>query len=115
MAAKRSKRVKRKTSKGRRKFKRTVRHYSVACPVPSVKRRTAKGPWIQREGKLGGPGYAERSDRERHHILKCAVDQFGYRSTLGSLLVLLRGKNVRGKVKKIVEQDIEHLKSEYGS
>ena len=115
MAAKRSKRAKRKTSKGRRKSKRKVKHYSTACPVPSVKRRTAKGPWIQREGKLGGPGYAERSDRERHHILKCAVDQFGYRSTLGSLLVLLRGKNVRGKVKKIVEQDIEHLKSEYGS
>lgn len=108
------KRKKRKSTKGRKRSKRLMRHYSTACPVPSVKRRTAKGPWIQREGKLGGPGYTERSDRERHHILKCAVDEFGYRSTLGSLLVLLRGKNVRGKVKKTVEHDLAYLKDEFG-
>lgn len=113
MAAKRSKRTKRKTSKGRLKSKRAIKHYSSACPVPSVKRRTAKGPWIQREGKLGGPGYTERSDRERHHILNCSIEEYGHRSTLGSLLVLLRGKNVRRKAKDVVERDIEWLKAKH--
>ena len=111
MAAKRNKRTKRKSTKGRKGSKRSIRDYSTACPVPSVKRRTAKGPWIQREGKLGGPGYTERSDRERHHILNCSLDSFGYRSTLGSLLVLLRGKSVHKKVKDVVKKDIEWLKS----
>ena len=111
MAAKRSKRVKRKSTKGRRKSKKAIKRYSTACPVPSVKRHTAKGPWIQREGKLGGPGYTERSDRERHHILNCALDEYGYRSTLGSLLVLLRGKSVHKKVKDVVKKDIEWLKA----
>lgn len=103
------KRVKRKGSKGRRSSKAKRARSSVACPVPSVKRRTAKGPWIQRTGKLGGPGYTGKGDRERHFILKCAMDQFGYRSTLGSLLVLLRGKTSK-KVRDVIEADLEWLK-----
>ena len=108
-----SKRRKRKSSKGR-KGKRSTARMSAACPVPSVKRRTAKGPWIQRTGKLGGPGYTGKSDRERHFILNCAMDQFGYKSTLGSLLVLLRGRSVGKDVRRTVEEDIEWLKAHHG-
>jgi len=106
------KRTKRKSSKGRKSGKRSGARMSAACPVPSVKRRTAKGPWIQRTGKLGGPGYTGKSDRERHFILNCAMDQFGYKSTLGSLLVLLRGKTSK-KVREVVEADIEWLKEHH--
>lgn len=106
------KRTKRKVSKGRKSIKAKRARSSEACPVPSVKRRTAKGPWIQRTGKLGGPGYTDKSDRERHFILNCAMDQFGYRSTLGSLLVLLRGKPSK-KVRQVIEEDIEWLKGHH--
>lgn len=107
------KRTKRKSSKGRKSAKAKRTRSSTACPVPSVKRRTAKGPWIQRTGKLGGPGYAHKSDRERHFILGCSVDQFGYKSTLGSLLVLLRGRSIGKDVRKTVEEDIAWLKTHH--
>jgi hypothetical protein len=107
------KRVKRKSSKGRKSSKAKRARSSTACPVPSVKRRKANGPWIQRMGKLGGPGYTTKSDRERHFLLECSMDQFGYKSTLGSLLVLLRGKYIGKDVRQTVEEDIAWLKKHH--
>jgi len=91
------------------------RKYGKSCPVPAVTKRLSGGPWIQREGKLGGPGYAERSERERHHILECAVGRFGYRSTLGSLLVLLRPSTTSTRVRKVVKGDMKWLRDQFGS
>lgn len=85
-------------------------------------------PWIQREGKLGGPGYTDRADKTRHAILKRCVEggtmkldggtfdspAYGYRSCLGSLQVLLRNRDIEPRTRAIIESDIAWLKSHYG-
>lgn len=80
-------------------------------------RSRAKGyePLIQREGKLGGPGYTDRADRTRHAILNRCVEQYGYRSCLGSLQVLLRSTELKGAKRRVIEADKKWLMSSYGS
>jgi hypothetical protein len=71
-------------------------------------------PWIQREGKLGGPGYTTKPERERHRLLHRAVDKYGYRSTLGSLQVLLRGHGMATKKEHVIERDKRWLAGTFG-
>jgi hypothetical protein len=84
-------------------------------------RGAEKGPykddpkWIQRKGKLGGPGYTKRSSRDRHAILNKCVKEYGYRSCLGSLQVLLRNSEISAKVRKTIESDIAWLKKKHGA
>ncbi len=73
--------------------------------------KTTRG-WITREGKLGGAGYTEKSAATRHRLLTRSVDVFGYRSTLGSLQALLRGRMGDDKKKK-VQADKNWLMRQY--
>lgn len=88
---------------------------------PGIRSRGAKSgpyaeekPWIQREGKLGGPGYTSKSAKERHKILDKCVKQYGYRSCLGSIMVLLRDSEISSKVRKKLDSDKKYLEKNYG-
>lgn len=80
-----------------------------ATETPTGKTTTG---WITREGKLGGAGYTEKSAATRHRLLTRSVDVFGYRSTLGSLQALLRGRMGDDKKKK-VQADKNWLMRQY--
>ncbi len=90
--------------------------------TPGERSRGAKGgvfpneePWITHEGKLGGPGYTSKSAKERHKILdKCVKGKWGYRSCLGSIMVLLRNTEISAKVRKVLEADKKYLMDKYG-
>lgn len=71
-------------------------------------------PWIQREGELGGPGFAQRSERERRALLRSSVDRFGYRSTLGKLGAILRNSEIRTKTRSTLESDRRWLVRTFG-
>lgn len=70
--------------------------------------------WITREGKLGGPGFTQKPTQERRKILKRCVDEYGYRSCLGSVQVLLRSSELKDKTKKVLESDSNWLEKEFG-
>lgn len=82
---------------------------------PKKQRYKPGGPLIQREGKLGGPGYTERPARTRHMLLNRSVKTYGYRSTLGSLQVLLRNRDVFSDTARVIESDVAWLKAKHGS
>lgn len=71
-------------------------------------------PWITREGKLGGSGYTKKPAKTRHAILNRCVEEYGYRSCLGSLEVLLRNEEISAKVRKVINDDVKWLKNKYG-
>lgn len=71
-------------------------------------------PWITREGKLGGPGYTKKPAKTRHGILNNCVEEYGYRSCLGSLEVLLRNSEISNKVRKVINDDVKWLEEKYG-
>lgn len=71
-------------------------------------------PWIQREGKLGGPGYTERPQKQRREILAACVNEYGYRSCLGSVMVLMRNSEIAKKTRKVLESDKKWLMDTYG-
>ena len=71
-------------------------------------------PWIRRQGKLGGPGYASRPARERQALLRAAVAKFGYRSTLGSILALERARRISSDVRGALVLDRRWLVQNYG-
>ncbi len=88
---------------------------------PGKTSRGAKGgeyadeePWIEREGKLGGPGYTKRKQKDRRKILRKCVKDYDYRSCLGSLMVLLRSSEIKGKTRKTIESDKKWLMKEFG-
>jgi hypothetical protein len=89
--------------------------------APGITSRGAKSgpyadeePWITHEGKLGGPGYTKKPARTRHKILNKCVDEYGYRSCLGSLMVLTRSSEISAKVRKVINDDIAWLEKKYG-
>lgn len=88
---------------------------------PGKTSRGAKGgpyadeePWIEREGKLGGPGYTKKKQKDRRNILRSCVKKYDYRSCLGSLMVLLRSSEIKGKTRKTIESDKKWLMKEFG-
>src|SRR3990172_4886132 len=54
-------------------------------------------PWITRKGKLGGEGFLSKSASTQHKILDKCVKDWGYRSCLGSVMVLSRNKDIKVK------------------
>ena len=76
--------------------------------------RSSDDPWITRPGKLGGPGYLSRSAAERHKILDRCVAQYGYRSCLGSIQVLMRNRKVYARHRAALDTDNDYLVSTYG-
>jgi hypothetical protein len=81
---------------------------------PVRTRKTKKKPWIQREGKLGGPGYTDRPQKERRQILAQCVNEYGYRSCLGSIQVLLRSSEIHADTRKTLESDKKWIVKEFG-
>jgi hypothetical protein len=69
---------------------------------------------ITRPGKLGGPGYTRRPWSERKQILEDCVVEYGYRSCLGSLQVLLNIGNMGAKATEVIEHDRDWLVDNYG-
>ena len=51
--------------------------------------------WIKRKGKLGGKGFLEKPEHEQHRLLSDSVDEYGYRSTLGSIMALERNREIK--------------------
>jgi hypothetical protein len=76
----------------------------------------AKGykPWITREGKLGGAGFLEKSASAQHKLLDKCVKKYGYRSCLGSVMVLNRNKDIKRKHGKKLTALRNYLKKKYG-
>lgn len=70
--------------------------------------------WIQRQGKLGGRGYTGWSTRERQASLRAAVKQFGYRSTLSSILAMERSRGLSSDVRGTLAVDRRWLVQAYG-
>jgi hypothetical protein len=70
--------------------------YGTKSPGP---RSRAKGyrPWITREGKLGGKGFLSKPRAEQERLLTKCVKGWGYRSCLGSVMVLERSGAIRAK------------------
>ncbi len=71
-------------------------------------------PWIEREGKLGGPGYITRPKSQRHKILDQCVDEYGYRSCLGSILVLMKNSGIKSHTRQVLTDDKDWLVKKYG-
>lgn len=71
---------------------------------------------ITREGKLGGPGYLDRSASARHKILDGCVKKYGYRSCLGSIQALaVLGKREMAKADRDkIAADRNYLVKKYG-
>lgn len=76
--------------------------------------RKPRQPWIRREGKLGGPGYTAKPEAERHRLLARAVERFGYRSALGSLMALLRSHAIHHPAHATIQRDERWLRGAYG-
>lgn len=71
--------------------------------------------WIQREGKLGGPGYTRKSVAARRKILRGVVKKYGYRSALGSIMALERSTHISSPVRKALEADRVFLRETFGA
>lgn len=130
MARKRS--TRRRSSKRRRSNKKS-------CPPGQIRRKgyrrkdgtyvkstciedrgaPGKGPDIipiEHEGKLGGPGYLEKSERTRHGLLNKCVKKWGYKSCLGSINALgVFGKREFSKTqKRKIDKDRDYLVNKFG-
>lgn len=66
--------------------------------------------WIRRPGMLGGHGYAQRSERERHALLRSSLEMDGYTTTVRRLYVLLRPVALKPATRRVVQADIAWLK-----
>ena|SRR3990167_5366912 len=69
-------------------------------------KRKSRKPWITRKGKLGGSGFLSKSFESQKRILRNCVKQYGYRSCLGSIMVLNRNM----KIKELYGRKIDRLK-----
>lgn len=91
---------------------------------PGVRSRGAKqgpysikrgySPWITHEGKLGGAGYLIKPASVRHQILDKCVQGYGYRSCLGSIMVLERSSSLQQRYGAKLASDRNYLKMKYG-
>lgn len=70
--------------------------------------------WIKRPGKLGGRGFLSKSRVEQEGLLDKCVHRYGYRSCLGSVMVLERNNAIRREYKDVLESLREHLVRRYG-
>lgn len=81
------------------------------------KSQSGKQSWIKRKGKLGGPGYLSKPSSQRHYLLdKCVRGHgHGYRSCLGSIMVLERSSVLKQRYGKKLASDRKYLKNKFGS
>jgi len=76
--------------------------------------RRGDKPLIRKQGALGGPGFATKSQGTRHRLLAKSVECSGYRSTLGRIGVLLRGTMLHRDTRRRLERDRRWLVRQYG-
>lgn len=70
--------------------------------------------WIKRKGKLGGKGFLTKPRVEQEELLSESVDKYGYRSTLGSIMVLERSTVLEEKYGRKLERLRNWLRETYG-
>lgn len=69
--------------------------------------------WIKRSGKLGGPGFLHKSPKRQKTLLNKCVKKYGYRSCLGSVMVLERNSVIRKKYGNSLKRMRTYLKEKY--
>ena len=79
-----------------------------------VKRRSKSPKWITRKGKLGGKGFLSKSVSAQHRLLNKCVRGYGYRSCLGSVMVLNRNSVIRRKHGAKIDKLKRYLMNKYG-
>jgi hypothetical protein len=70
--------------------------------------------WITRKGKLGGKGFLSKSSSEQHKLLTKCVKKYGYRSCLGSVMVLSRNRDIQAVHGAKINKLKKWLKEKYG-
>jgi hypothetical protein len=78
------------------------------------RRRSGSSQWITRPGKLGGPGFLSKSSKDQHRLLDKCVREYGYRSCLGSVMVLQRSRSINSKYGSKLNSLKNYLKRKYG-
>ena len=81
---------------------------------PSKRRRSMSSQWITRPGKLGGPGFLSKSSSEQYRLLDKCVREYGYRSCLGSVMVLQRSRAINSSYGAKLNNLKNYLKRKYG-
>jgi len=78
--------------------------FGVERPIPNrgpLRRRTTTKKWIgkaiTRPGKLGGAGFLSKSKVAQEQILRGCVAEYGYRSCLGSVMILERIPDIQNR------------------
>jgi hypothetical protein len=99
-------RYRRKSPSRRRRRSPSRRRY------PSRRRKSSQ--WIIRPGKLGGPGFLSKSSSEQHRLLDKCVREYGYRSCLGSIMVLQRSRAINSAHGAKLNSLKNYLKRNYG-
>jgi hypothetical protein len=81
----------------------------------SAKFSRSKGynKWITRPGKLGGRGFLSKSSTEQHRLLDKCVKEYGYKSCLGSVLVLNRSQSIRRSYGTKIDKLKNYLQTKY--
>ncbi len=64
----------------------------------------SKTSWIKRKGKMGGKGFLTSfSKTKQHKVIDKCVKKHGYKSCLGSILVLSKNKKVNKKYGSVIK------------
>lgn len=111
---------KKSNSKPKKVTKSKSKPKKVTKPKKSSKSRSRSASpkrqkWISHEGKLGGHGYLTKTAAQRHKILDQCVKDWGYRSCLGSVLVLNRNRNIKSLYGDIIESDKNYVMRKHGN
>ena len=77
-------------------------------------RKSKSRKWITRKGKLGGKGFLTKPAREQHKLLDGCVKKYGYRSCLGSVMVLNRNREIKSLHGKKIDSLKNYLRKKYG-
>jgi len=70
--------------------------------------------WITRPGKLGGEGFLTKASSTQKRLLTKCVKEHGYRSCLGSLMVLNRNRTIQRRHGRVIDGLKDWLKATYG-
>lgn len=71
-------------------------------------------PWIQRKGKLGGAGFLSKAPPMQKVLLDQCVRKYGYRSCLGSIMVLQRSELLEARYGRKLAELKQYILSKYG-
>jgi hypothetical protein len=96
----------RKKSAGRSRGNKSSSRYS---------RKRGYSPWITRSGKLGGKGFLSKSSTVQHKLLDSCVKKYGYKSCLGSIMVLMKSRNIDINYGAKLTSLKNYLKRKYGN